>query len=203
MRRFFLSPHLHSFSPYFYFLMQVHMHAPYTYSMHNTHAHGHTHTDFLSPAFVHNFIYSCKLFSIFLISFFLSQPHTPIHSLIHSRLSPSLSFSLSLFAPPQKSPLSFVNRERLDWRICEEDVVSLPGGKLWREMKVEKKKKKSRQEEGEEEERRNYATTPSLSLPLSLSGLRWCMAPKATCWPCDGLKHFVGKLLRAPQHTRV
>ncbi len=29
------------------------------------------------------------------------------------------------------------------------------------------------------------------------------MTGKATCWPCDGLKHFVGKLLRAPRHPQV
>jgi len=50
-------------------------------------------------------------------------------------------------------------------------VVSLPGGKLWREMKVEEKAKKKKveeeeEEEGggeeEEEESRNYPSTLSL-----------------------------------------
>ena len=46
-------------------------------------------------------------------------------------------------------------------------MVSLPGGKLWWEVRVEEEKKK-RKERGEEEHSTNYDTTPSFSPTPSL-----------------------------------
>ena len=146
-------------------------------------------------------IHSSKLFSIFLISFFLNL------SLTHSFTPAYLHHFhfLSLPTPPQPSspsilaPHSFLKGDQTWlWNMCRRRAFP----PRW-DSSVVGRRRRGRAGEGILCYHSLSSSLLSFSLSLSLSRLRWCMTAKATCWPCDGLKHFVGKLLRAPQHTQV